>query len=192
MAMIDKDIIRFVRGKYDRDCKYDNIEFGDWEIEFTGYGEINEIKRFGSSGWSLQDMELPTITDMSSNFDKDYNRIPTATLTYYEGVSYKFYLYKKDGVAYFFIFTDDNGGNAIIQMGGYGHNKNPYLHFINRGYGKKFEKQMLEECRNYLINNILKELLALRFRSQLRFDGQHAITIEDYHYNNFKRILGDA
>ena len=58
------------------------------------------------------------------------------------------------------IFIYDFAHNySIAGLGGLGHENNPYLHFMSRGYGEAFEMAMSFECYNWLIDEILCEYI---------------------------------
>ena len=76
--------------------------------------------------------------------------------------------------------------NTYIMLGGYGHHKNPYTHFYNRGYGEAFERKMALECYCWLCGDVLSDALLyspsysaeygphlLRLQIRLGFRDQH-------------------
>lgn len=46
--------------------------------------------------------------------------------------------------------------DTYVLLGGYGHHKNPYTHFMNRGYGDEFESKMAVEAYQWLCRDILR------------------------------------
>lgn len=51
-----------------------------------------------------------------------------------------------------------NGTDTYVVIGGYGHWKNVYAHFMHRGYGDEFEKEMSVEAYHWACDEILKEI----------------------------------
>ena len=48
--------------------------------------------------------------------------------------------------------------DAYVVLGGYGHWKNVYTHFMHRGYGEEFEEKMASEAYHWLWNEVLKDI----------------------------------
>lgn len=59
--------------------------------------------------------------------------------------------------SYISFYTD--GVDSYVVIGGYGHHKNVYTHFMARGYGDEFEQKMAEEAFWWACNNILVKLV---------------------------------
>lgn len=51
-----------------------------------------------------------------------------------------------------------NSEDTYVVLGGYGHYKNPYTHFMARGYGDEFEEKMASEAYQWLCSDILEEI----------------------------------
>lgn len=51
-----------------------------------------------------------------------------------------------------------DGTDAYVILGGYGHWKNVYTHFMHRGYGEEFEEKMASEAYHWLWNEVLEEI----------------------------------
>ena len=63
-------------------------------------------------------------------------------------------LYLEDDCSAIFVI-DKVYGYTLVGMGGYGWYNNPYLHFINRGYGEAFETLAAHECyESYLMETL--------------------------------------
>lgn len=68
--------------------------------------------------------------------------------------TFLFALYLEDDCNAIFVI-DKVYGYSLVGMGGYGWYNNPYLHFINRGYGEAFEKLAAHECyESYLMETL--------------------------------------
>jgi hypothetical protein len=48
-----------------------------------------------------------------------------------------------------------NGTDSYVVIGGYGHHKNVYTHFMGRGYGEEFEEKMAKEAFWWACDDIL-------------------------------------
>lgn len=54
-------------------------------------------------------------------------------------------------------FYKDSSDTYVV-IGGYGHWENVYAHFMHRGYGDEFEKEMSVEAYHWACDKILKEI----------------------------------
>lgn len=52
-----------------------------------------------------------------------------------------------------------DGDDTYVVLGGYGHWENVYAHFMHRGYGDEFEKQMTVEAYHWLCDDILERIV---------------------------------
>ena len=69
------------------------------------------------------------------------------------------------------IFICDLKNNySLVGLGGYGHEYNPYLHFMSRGYGDVLETAISFECYRWLINDIffdsMHEVMEYEFKKK--------------------------
>lgn len=65
------------------------------------------------------------------------------------------YIYKSDLKHIYVSFYKDSTDTYVV-LGGYGHYENPYMHFMDRGYGNEFEKKMAVEAYSWLCRCILE------------------------------------
>lgn len=49
-----------------------------------------------------------------------------------------------------------NGDETYVVLGGYGHWENVYCHFMHRGYGETFERDMASEAFHWLCDDVLE------------------------------------
>lgn len=70
--------------------------------------------------------------------------------------NYEITVYESDifNVIYFLDFL--NHENYVI-LGGYGHYVNPYTHFYKRGLPEEVERMMMNECYEWLMEDIIKD-----------------------------------
>lgn len=162
MAAIDKEHIVFNNGKLWKKP----VSSGNFKLHFTSYGEVcgvtNKLDKYARDENFNIDI-LPCVTTYDGYDTLNCTKKVASKLHFFENESFNFYSYEKDDINYGFLF--DNQGNHYAWIGGYGHYKNPFLHFINRGYGEEFEKKMLKECYKYLMTNILEEIAIERNRN---------------------------
>lgn len=58
--------------------------------------------------------------------------------------------------SYVSFYTD--GTDSYVVIGGYGHHKNVYAHFMSRGFGEEFEEEMAKEAFWWACDDILMEV----------------------------------
>lgn len=68
------------------------------------------------------------------------------------------------------FYFDYKTNDSYVVLGGYGHHRNPYLHFYERGYGREFERKMATECYAWICDEIFKEILEGYTHYQYGFD----------------------
>lgn len=67
------------------------------------------------------------------------------------------YFYRNiPGSTYVSFYKDSK--DTYVLLGGYGHHKNPYTHFMWRGYGDEFESKMAAEAYQWLCRDILRSI----------------------------------
>lgn len=72
--------------------------------------------------------------------------------------NYKVYIYHDaPNQSYVSYYTD--GTDSYVIIGGYGHWKNVYTHFMCRGYGDEFEEKMAEEAFWWACDDLLVKLV---------------------------------
>ena len=67
------------------------------------------------------------------------------------------YIYH-DGPNQSYVSFYSDGDDTYIVIGGYGHHKNVYCHFMDRGYGDEFEEKMAAEAFRWACDDILVEI----------------------------------
>ena len=69
---------------------------------------------------------------------------------------YELTVYESDefNVIYFLDFKKDE--NYVI-LGGYGHYANPYTHFYGRGLPEEVERMLMNECYEWLMEDVIKD-----------------------------------
>lgn len=67
------------------------------------------------------------------------------------------YIYH-DGPNQSYVSFYSDGADTYIVIGGYGHHKNVYCHFMDRGYGDEFEEKMAAEAFQWACGEILVEI----------------------------------
>ena len=65
------------------------------------------------------------------------------------------YFYRNEPMRTYVSFYKDSKDTYVL-LGGYGHHKNPYTHFMHRGYGDEFESKMAVEAYQWLCRDILR------------------------------------
>ena len=65
------------------------------------------------------------------------------------------YFYRNEPMRTYVSFYKDSKDTYVL-LGGYGHHKNPYTHFMHRGYGDEFESKMAAEAYQWLCRDILR------------------------------------
>ena len=93
-----------------------------------------------------------------------------------------------------FVSGKDEKGEhfSFVEIGGYGHNCNPYTHFYNRGYGEDFEKKLEKECyKEFLMDDVAEEIFDIleHYKDDFPYDYE----IEDFklqfaHVGYFSRL----
>ena len=82
-------------------------------------------------------------------------RKEVGTMGFVDGAS--LYIYHdsiNQSYASFYVTKTD----AYVVLGGYGHWKNVYTHFMHRGYGEEFEEKMASEAYHWLWNEVLEDI----------------------------------
>lgn len=163
-----------------------------FDLNLTGglkyiYNELDKYEPMRKFDYT----ELVSKKMVFGNIMDDYGDIRPRTLQklyFGEFKNIKFYEieYTEENVRCTFMW--DNFGNHYVWIGGCARNKNPYLHFINRGYGKDFEKKMLKELYNWLMTDVLTDIGILLTSSA--FDCETLEDSQDYieEQNYFKTI----
>lgn len=126
-----------------------------WQpVEHTEYYEVSYHRMFGGIRSKLSkiigNLAYKIHTPLIKKKEKTYEEY----WAYWEDDHIGIYFYR--GRGYNAVFAEGDGF-SVVALGGYGHHCNPYTHFINRGYGEEFEKKMLVECYDWLINELLEE-----------------------------------
>ena len=67
------------------------------------------------------------------------------------------YFYRNVPMRTYASFYKDSKDTYVL-LGGYGHHKNPYTHFMHRGYGDEFESKMAVEAYQWLCRDILRSV----------------------------------
>lgn len=79
-----------------------------------------------------------------------------------------------------FISGEDENGKhfSFAEIGGYGHNCNPYTHFYNRGYGADFEKKLEKECyEEFLMDDVFEDIYDILEREKEGFAEEFDIDL---------------
>lgn len=162
MAAVDKEHIVFNNGKY-WDTK--PVKSGYRLFLFSSDGRlsriVNDKNQYDTREGTYVDFNDLNCKCLSSSRYRDNETCQPAVqqrLHYGEYKHLKFYHieYVPEDVRCAFMW--DDFGNHYVWLGGYGHNGNPYTHFIHRGYGKDFEKKMLKECYSWLMEDVLEDI----------------------------------
>lgn len=185
MASIDHTVIIYKNGEYMEKPDIFNVDRGTFRnlcpFEYTRDGEITDI--FSSDGKLVSIVN--DIKWYRDEYDAIYERdgicstsghrfcwhamvqaikwkLHLMKFIYYKhevGVwksgDVEIYIYKNDPKSTYVSFYKDSNDTYVV-LGGYGHRENPYTHFMNRGYGHAFEKEMATEAYEWLCRDILR------------------------------------
>ena len=194
MAGIDHTTIVFKNGKWLKDVYEVDEESGEWimrcPFEYGRDGDIRIVRdRSGSVIDISDDMKM-----YRDEYDAIYMRdgirkFHTVARNFYGfrawlkwklRFMHKLYYEKEvgvwnDGVTEIYIYHDgpnqsyvsfySDGDDTYIVIGGYGHHKNVYCHFMDRGYGEGFEEKMAAEAFRWACDKILVEISESVFES---------------------------
>lgn len=187
MANLDHTCICFHKNKlmktiYDCDTEEFINEFGSPDFKFTNekYYLPFKITRDGEYIFSKEEYKQVVIMPcdftwlpwkmtkrkwhkLNKKFERylhDTNKRPHAFDEYIE-------LYD-DGKIFIVVYHTPNYNVTIYSgktpddvyaiVGGYGHYKNPFTHFYNRGYGSQVERKMCKECFDWIFENVLETI----------------------------------
>ena len=91
------------------------------------------------------------------------------------------YFYRNiPGSTYVSFYKDSK--DTYVLLGGYGHLKNPYTHFMRRGYGDEFESEMAAEAYQWLCRDVLRAVADNIFDTWDEANTWLAKTREDFNY----------
>ena len=91
------------------------------------------------------------------------------------------YFYRNiPGSTYVSFYKDSK--DTYVLLGGYGHHKNPYTHFMHRGYGDEFESKMAVEAYQWLCRDILRVVGESIFDTLDEADAWLVKTRKEFHY----------
>lgn len=91
------------------------------------------------------------------------------------------YFYRSIPKSTYVSFYKDSKDTYVL-LGGYGHHKNPYTHFMNRGYGDEFESKMAVEAYQWLCGDILRAVADNIHDTRDEADPWLVKTREEFHY----------
>ena len=91
------------------------------------------------------------------------------------------YFYRNiPGSTYVSFYKDST--DTYVLLGGYGHLKNPYTHFMQRGYGDEFESKMAAEAYQWLCRDVLRAVADNIFDTWDEANTWFVKTREDFNY----------
>lgn len=91
------------------------------------------------------------------------------------------YFYRNiPGSTYVSFYKDSK--DTYVLLGGYGHHKNPYTHFMHRGYGDEFESKMAAEAYQWLCRDVLRAVADNIFDTLDEANTWFVKTREDFNY----------
>ena len=91
------------------------------------------------------------------------------------------YFYRNiPGSTYVSFYKDST--DTYVLLGGYGHLKNPYTHFMRRGYGDEFESKMAAEAYQWLCRDVLRAVADNIFDTWDEASTWLVKTREDFNY----------
>lgn len=136
---VGDDYIDLIPFDYNRDAKLIDFKFDKRVRDLSiavNEGEIKKVENCLSYGLSEDDFEY------YSRYMKDNLNIFT---------------YESKNFNVIFYITDED---QYVMLGGYGHYLNPYTHFYDRGYGEGFERKMGKECYEWLMEDVLNDIIS--------------------------------
>lgn len=170
MAGIDHTIIFYKNGKVtkEKEINYKNFNIM-WDRDAQLYcikntetnEEIRKFKRFDTMDYHYEKRYI-----QSSRFLKSYSireflsnflpkkKEPDSIIEYFKSDDLEIINLITFDYNALYIFTDED---TYAMVGGYGHIANPYTHFYHRGYGEQFENKMVQECYEWLCEDVLKD-----------------------------------
>jgi hypothetical protein len=166
MAAIDKEHIIFRNGVYQN--KYSEIKTKRFQFMFSANGAFQGMRRKEyQEDWLWTPEQMAHVIEYSDMQNESCKKIIEKQLYFVSDLKTDFILfyieYPLQNFHCFFLFS---GNTTYATLGGYGHYVQPYLHFINRGYGEKFEKKMLKECYRYLCSDILEDVVKMCWKEK--------------------------
>lgn len=188
MAAIDHTCIVFKNGKYVPEhltYEYDENDMYVNKLPFE-YNRDGKIQRVTDPFGALVDIWLSTKwyrDEYDAIYERDGWRDWSAVRKTPRGIwawlKYKLHFmakigYRKEvgvdkiGDTEVYIWHDElnqnyvsfylNNEDTYIVIGGYGHWKNVYCHFMGRGYGNRFEDEMADEAFRWACNKIIIDI----------------------------------
>lgn len=186
MAAIDHTVIVFKNGEYMKEPRTFNDDgkyINNCPFDYGRDGNIAYILASGCKRIYIYDDIKWHCNEYDAMYERDgiykIRRFRLSFWTIWEAIKWKLHImrrvgykeevgewgcgdvevciYHSDSQDIYASFYKDSE-NTYVVLGGYGHYRNPYTHFMSRGYGDEFEEKMAAEAYQWLRRDILREI----------------------------------